>query len=1017
MGDQGPSTIRVGHRAPFEEPPRKRWVQAVWERSLTGEALYLSSSARLVHWARRELALRAGGAARTGMVTTLKGLQERFPPPHRILPELECRLLQAQVARRLGDGGGQLPSSGYLEELYQGIQELEGRWPAPPTDPPSPVRELVHRWMEFRHELEERRATTSEADLWDLPERLRTAGFAPDLVVLDTWPALSHAEQALRSFLRQRATVCVDLDLGEGGIDGARPGTSPSLVSPSILQGIWEDPSQPAFHPLAGPVRLTEYRNEQDEVEGLARRLRERLDADPDSSVMVALADLPRYADRVLEVFPRYGLRPRLELRPELRSDRSSQVMRVLLAIFEQDFALPSVLELLQTLDSRGRLAEWFTSPIGTVRRVLFTAGARSGRGDYTELVATAFARLDRPPRDLREGDFSAVAQGFARLFAGFPEPRPQPLRTFLDRLERACARLEGKEAGSLPAGGGLADVLARARESVLSPEDEAWAVRDLRTFVDLVLTLARAPGRPFPLGVPVSGLRDAAALPVDHLFVGGLRRGAFPSSGPSPWIPSESRRALGLPRDRDLLAQEREVFLTLLGQARRTLELSYPRRVDGEETLPSPFLTEFLSATGSRPVGAPRETGPVVYSLKDAILAWTGTGALEDGPQATGAGPGDALPAALLNAGRGLRVERQRRCAPREGAWDGPVGEASVRDRLSRLLVRAQINVHQLQSYLECAYRFYLTEVLAVPTEAPEVGDLDRSALGTLLHKVLEDLQRGLVDAQGHLRGIRPDEVAKLQAQGARQIEEGILRMRPVTPVLEVVRRNLLGPPGQPERGVLRQTLNLLATEAGRYEPAYVELAIGPQPRDVGGGEGPSPLPPWRIGSRSGGEWSLVGRVDRVSWDRQRPGSFVVEDFKTGWSRPDPRPAKDDLPPLQLPLYAAALSDLLPAGSAGERPVPGDLRYLWLGRPGQVAPLPLTKGRGDRDREIREIVSRARSLAQAALSGIEKGLFPINGRFLSPDREGCRFSRHCAFALGCRFDPERLAGTFRGGA
>ena len=1006
-----------------EDPPgpslvatRGRWVREVWEQSFRGGALYLTSSERLVRWAREELARRAGGAARTGAVLTVKGLQERFPPPEYILPELESRLLQAEVARRAGDGGGGLPSSGYLQELYQAIEELEGGWPAPPLDHPPSIGGLIERWRSFRGEVDRRRSRTAQADLWDLPGRLERAGFSPSLVVFDGWAARTHADRALRSYLRDHATRCVELDSGEEGSAGGTAEGPPPLVPPEVIQAVQAGIPDSTGTPLPGSVHLTAYRNEQDEVEGLARRLRETLDHEPGASVMVALADLPAYADRVLEVFPRYGLRPQVELRPPLRSDGSSQVLRVLLTVFGEDFDRAAVLELLQTLDSRRRLHPFWDSPLETIRRVLNLAGSRSGREDYTRLVEEAPARLPRLPLGLHAEDFADVARGFRRLFEVLPESRAQPLAGFLERLEEARRALEGGGPGRSEGGDAPGDVLARVRELGVSPEGEDWPVRDLRALVDLALSLARAPGRPFRLGVPVSGLRDAGVLAVDHLFVGGLRQGAFPSTGPGPLVPADVRRALELPRDEDLLMEERTTFLRLLGQARRSLELSYPHRAGGEEALPSPFFVELTTATGwgARPP-VPRNSG-VAFSLKDALLLADPPGAREPRPVVGHGGSGgeEALAETCRWALRGVQAERERRRSPRASAYDGLCGEANVQGRLSGPLGSGRINVHQVQDYLECAYRFYLQQVLELPTEEPPVEDYDPRTIGTILHKVLEETQRGLVDADGRLRAISPAEVPALAARGVQRIEEELARVRPVTPGLEVVRRRLLGPPSRPQGGLLWQAFAFLAEDGAFFAPAYVELPFGPQPPGAATLAGVVSLPAWKIDRGSGKAWSLVGRVDRVSWDRHQPGRFLVDDFKTGWSEPVAHPRKGDLPPLQLPLYAAALSDLLPPDREAGRVLPRDLRYLWLGRPGRVQALSLTSERGHPDEEVPRLIRSALALADTALSGIEDGRFLLNGSFVSPGGDGCRFAARCPFASGCRFDAERLAGTYR---
>jgi RecB family exonuclease len=938
---------------------------------------------------------------------TLSDLAERYPGEASPLRDPLVRVVIAQCLRDSSDPSPELPSPRYIDQLFLTLEELEGRWPAPPPADqlPAPLPVLSF-WRRYRERLDELGRTDRWSDLWELPSRLEEAGLSPRLVVVDGWPVRSEALERVWSALRGRAAEFVDLS----GLPGDAEPEPPPLLPPAWLERLCR--GEPAVTPgmPQGIVHRYTATDEQDELEAMARALRSTLDAHPNANVVVALADLPRYAERVLEVFPTFGLEPSLGLRRPLAGAASAGLLRSVLRVIGGNYGRDDVFELLERLADQDRLRGWFppAADLPRIREVVLRNRVRSGREFYVDLSSPAGGSRE----GFGEPGAAGVSEGFRRLFAELPRADAVPPRAFLVELRACLARLlpsPDEEAARVLA------MLSEAEEVLEADGRHPWPFRDLSGLLELLLQGETLPTRAPPSGLTLTGLRDAAELSCDWLFLGGLRRGAYPSSGPSALVPLRSRKAFGLPEEEELREEERRLFFSLLSRPTRGLYLSYPRLVDGEESSPSSFLDDLGELGEPSPFARRPATGPF-HSWKDGLVA-LGRGEVAGWDSEGEEGKTAPPPGVLAAARTGLQQERLRRRAPRSGELDGPAGGPNARALAEKYLSRGSVSVSRLEEYLRCPYRFYLAQLYRIPEEEEVPEEYDGRLTGELLHAVLATLQEGTRGPDGSLRPLSSVSVRELWEFASARLGTELSQLKPQTPGLEAYRQQILGPVGEPSRGSLWELLTTLAEDSDEHPPRFVELGIGAAPRGLPPTSShPPDLPPWPLGRAAGTDIQLVGRVDRVCGVRGDPLGFLVDDLKTGRRSPDFKHSEEEPPSLQLPLYAAALESLLPGPDGPGRGRPSGLRYLWWGPPGRVRIETYSPPRGvELQAGLREEIDRARGIASTVLAHLAEGRFPINGRYVGRREGGCRFASDCPHAAGCRFDLERLSGSYEG--
>lgn len=1023
--------------------------------------LYLCGTTRLARAVEEEFALRSGGSALTAGVLTLEGLLKRVPGPRERVgePEILLHLWMAERAPR--HRGGPRPSTtldhvrGVLK-LWEQLR-LEGDLPAARQETSlgwtlSPLEILTRSLVRAQREDQAEALLQLEARLVAKPSPLH-------YLVVDGFEGYGRALASVVDALAQNAFEAYVLTEGDAlhppswAVQTTEPGPdTPHALHASLLESLVHRraaPSRPVPLDHVGLVAATGGPGE--EVEAIARHVRDRLRESPDLSVLVAFAGLPSYAPRILETFPRFGLVPELLLPGSLLASPAAQPARRLLALATEGYPHADVLELVEDVEENGVLGAFFPPPLTAshVARVAREAGALRGRDAFSgDLREASLLGPEGLRSDERAALYASVAEGFERLFQPLlPLEDPASSEELLENLGRALEALGFYRGPSGPQRrtvlSSVHDLLARAERllpGAPGPTQGRWPAPALRELFDRALSLVEARGSTSGPGVPVTGLHDAGLVDVDLMVVGGLSTEHLPSDRPSPLVPTGARARLGLPSHEELLRRERVRFARVLARARREVLLTYAARSGQEETLPSLLLNDLLAL--GRPALPPHTAATTslakagrCYSAKDALIQVART--LEEPPPALGGSsppppPSPAPPLALVareaRGGRemawrsmfaSLALERARRERPRGGAFDGPSGGGHAQALARARFSSGRFGVRQVQEYLRCPYRFYLDEVLGLSEVEELTEEADRATLGSEVHRLLFELHERGRAPDGSLTVLTPERAAAEAPRLVHDLSEVLDRLRPRSVEVETLRRRWLGRPGDPAGGAWRALVQALVEDGAEVRPTHVEIAFDDRPlRDPALHDAAAPFPPLVLGSYGDLAIRLVGRIDRLGRDLRQPDGIVVDDYKTGRARPqDQDRARDAVAEgleLQLPLYAAAAIQAL--GQAGQEVFPHALRYVWLSDPQATGFVPLLRP-ATRPRDEARQRSRAEALrelsvrhAQDAAGGVLEGRFPINGRFQGFDGD-CRYAGACPHALGCRFSARRLSG------
>lgn len=503
----------------------------------------------------------------------------------------------------------------------------------------------------------------------------------------------------------------------------------------------------------------------------------------------------------------------------------------------------------------------------------------------------------------------------------------------------------------------------------------------------------------------------------VPHLFVVGLAEGSFPQSGGLDGVYSEqeaeelSELGLPWPKKHERRQEEMLLFYETLSKAGETLDLTFAGLDDrAQANLPSPYLLEAeyaLNAGASPPVlereehldlspappaetveSAPPDERPA--SLREFRLH-AASAASEGLPSAYRRWRAwEPRPARSVAAAWRMETIRNGRAefSPFEGMLTTPAAQAWMEGRADR-----PWNVHQLEAYLHCPFKFYAEELLGIAPWSPLELQTDHRRRGVLLHDSLARLHRppeaGAPPAQ------QPGEA--LAAALDRMIDERCQKEfteDEVERALLAIDRRVVH--DWAARYVEQQEAYSRKLE-GRFQPTFLEWSFG-VPR-IDHEADPRSTQEFLVVAGFGREVRLTGRIDRIDLADSASGDWYhVIDYKTGASRRLTSQAMREGKLLQLPIYILAIERLL----LGKDSAPGSQAAYWfLKEEGfeprlQVGLGVVGKKRDESEPHWEEFAARAEGRVAAVVESISTGAFPV----FSDDKE-C--TKNCEFHAVCR--------------
>lgn len=363
----------------------------------------------------------------------------------------------------------------------------------------------------------------------------------------------------------------------------------------------------------------------------------------------------------------------------------------------------------------------------------------------------------------------------------------------------------------------------------------------------------------PVEVGVFTASVLDGRGLSFEAVVLMGLSEGEFPKQEREDILLRESDRALlrgrGLPLESKLHGDEATFFYQAITRGRGHLLLTRPYLAeDGQGWEPSPFWTEMLSLNGNPAVGRVRPEDGLNPAEAASLVEWRQAARDFDIP--------------IQN---GIEVLNARMNPQAAGQYEGALFDLSERFGPAH-----GWSASRLESYGTCAFEFFIGYALALePRALPEDG-YDVRMLGSMLHKILEDVYGGaaLTDAAQAVFASAP------QTYGFRP-----------TPLWVQQQAELLR--------MLEKTITELNKLSLGYTPRVLEAKFG-----MGA--------PSLVLHTSAGEVRLHGYIDRL--DAAPDGTLRVIDYKAGNAAISAAHLKEGRR-LQLPIYALAARDALGLG------------------------------------------------------------------------------------------------------
>jgi len=748
-------------------------------------------------------------------------------------------------------------------------------------------------------------------------------------------------------------------------------------------------------------IRVAGWKDRIEEIRGIAGEIRELIDggARP-GEIAIAFPDLSRGVALVDEMFPDFGI-------PYVASEGvpliHSPLVQALIAVLATPLGSYRREDVVALLNS-----PYLGGPAGQIDGHTVDAVARQER--ITGGSGSWDRWLSAPATEEDDEKITEIREGLAGLFADLATLEgtrtiPEHVAAYRSLLDRwGCGRLpedgepalRAQEGRALAAFCGVLDSLAVS--SAMVPQCPVSLAGFHSTRVAL-LAGARVIQPRNRNAVQVVGIRELQHLSIPHLFIGGLLEGEMPRlTTRLPFTNDLETKRLGTRTGADILREERSYFIAAL-LAGRHVYLSAPCSDGDRPLLQSGFLDLVKDAASN---WGDREWRCSRLGAAAAAGAAFAQGKFTEGD--------DLLPSSL-RAGTvitRINIENYHRIGAFDSSFDGILsGDQEICSALAgRFGANAVYSPTAVETYARCPLMFYLGKVLCLEPFPDAEIDLTAHERGSLVHQIAFRFYTGWKENGGSR--VTKENYSQALEEIRTIAQEELGRFTFSSPAWVVETEHLIGSEATGP-GVLEE---FLATEerlsASPFVPTHFEFSFG-MPIADDDIDAASVLTPVAIdiGPAGGERLLLRGRIDRV--DITPTGSFLVTDYKTGTSHPQPQDIARGTA-LQIPLYICAVAALTGLEGAG-----GTYYTVRKGK---------TKNQavfwGAREKEFFKMFSPARNSEVDAIEGAIQATLDHVREYLHAIREGCfppeaaqtPCPAYCDFRTVCRFNEWRLPAS-----
>lgn len=1019
-------------------------------------------------------------------VFTFKDFADRIlgsapTPAERLTPAAQRTLLRRIVerlnaSRKLRHFGGIAGTSGFLDVLAGFIAELKRgeTWPddfeqvCRDTGNRARDQELAVIYRDYQEVLIQQHLYDEEGRFWSAREALRQGHWGAfghlKLIIVDGFSDFSRTQYEILQQLAERAGQMVltlpfespqrrpDLfaksqealdrlqTWGTPPVDFRAATASGSRLPTAfaqIAQWLFANPREvPPGNDGTG-IEILETAGQGGEVQLLAARIKRLLlDGVPADDIVLAVRELPDYAELIDEVFTAAGIPFRCEAGIPLGRAPLLRFALNLLQLEAEDWPFRRLIGLVDSAFFRPGWPELADRraprSVALVLRALQLDGGR-------EQILSRLRHL--PPADPETRGNSRepalAAQAALQLLTRLAQTtqsfrRTQTLLDWAEALDGVVRELssatwtdtemDGVASHDRSAWNALKDLLfsaARAEPLLSGAEKRLSPTEFLNELTDLLRLQNHVRPQVRSGVVRVMPAADVRNLDIPRLFLAGLNESSFPQSRSDDCFFSEterrqlSDRGLWLGHRAARTQEEMLLFYSIVTRAREQLVLSYPVvSADGAPLSPSPYLTALreLFAPGALRVTFDQQLDPIpsrerllsaadarVYGMYEALAHRPALfRSLYEQP-AWRSSAHNVLAAVDMNA---LRFHTPG-FTSFEGRLESPGNIEPLRVRFGP---GHEFSATQLETYANCPFRFFLSQVLKIEPLAGVDVETDFGARGTLIHALLADLHREFFGGP-----------AKAAESGGLPAGETV-----VSRFHELLHQKLGREPGRSElhqallgieERLLREWGDAFALQWNSYfqslpsdsgaplRPAGFEVPFGTSGYAAGEGTA-TPSAPALIFGPDENQVRVGGRIDRIDVGQTGEQTvFTVIDYKTGRRKSHRAEDVQAGRVLQLVLYGLAVQRLDLAGSNAR---PYQLGYWHIRETGFAPAMKVRRQRGsDILPELEEdvwnsLVGTLEHVVPRLAAGIREGRF-----FVYNEDENC--TAFCPYATVCR--------------